>query len=393
MWKLITTTILAFFLAATAATAQQDYSFVTVDSTTYALYEKAAWKELLIYGKDAIANNQDFSYLRLRLGYAAFMTGNYAEALRHYKKVLQEDSYNSTAHYFIYWSRINLNQPELAMAEIKYLSPGMLPGKNTNPAAITGVELEFSYKQTTAASRQNPLYARFGLGNRFGYGVHMQQSIATYQQKISEPLLTAVTNNANININQFEYYNRLLFNLGRGWQLKTAWHYLYTPFNNFKYNNHLVLAGLKYNGNYFDLQADAVLGTLTDTSQQQYNLQLGLYPLGNFNLYSFSTASIRQREGESAFNFRQVLGVKIIKNIWLEGHITAGEFRNLAENDALYVYHAIDPNKSKAGITSYIFLGGTTILQLGYTHEKRQLFGTTTTFQQHSITGGLSWKF
>ena len=125
---------------------------------------------------------------------------------------------------------------------------------------------------------------------------------------------------------------------------------------------------------------------------QQYNLQVGLYPKGNLDLYSFSTAMVRQQEG-TAFNFKQVLGVKVLKNIWLEGNITLGDFHNLAENDALYVYNAIDPNKMKAGVTGIFLLPGNTVFQLGYTYEQRQLFGTTTNFNQHSITGGLSWEF
>lgn len=392
MQKLMITTLLAFFLATLNAAAQKDFSFAAVDSQSYSLYEKAQWKALLSYGKDAISNRQDFLLLRLRIGYAAFMIGNYSESIKHYEVVLKEDSHNTTAHYYIYWSRVNLNQPEIAMAEVKFLSPGMIEDKKLEPATLTNIVFELSSKQTSAVSRKNPLYARLGLGNRFSHRFHMQQSIATYQQKINEPLLTAVTNNGNINISQVEYYNRIMINLNRHWQLKTAYHYINTPFNNFAYHNHLLLFGVKYNGTYFDLQADAIIGKLTDTSTQQYNLQLGLYPLGNLNLYSFSTASLRQQK-ESAFNFRQVIGVKVIKNIWLEGNITIGEFRNLAENDALYVYNAIDINKQKAGLTSYIQLNGKLTVQLGYTYEQRQLFGTTTNFNQHSITGGLSWKF
>jgi len=392
MRKLIITTALAFFLAVLDTKAQQDFSFATVDSQSFALYEKADWKALLNYGKTAIVNNQDFLLLRLRLGYAAFMLTNYSEAIRHYEVVLKEDQYNNTAHYYIYWSRINLNQPEIAMAEVKYLSKGSIEEKKSKPAALTSAALELSYKQTSVTSRKNPFYARVGLGNRFSHGFHMQQSVATYQQKINEPLLTAVTHNNNINIRQVEYYNRLMLNLDRHWQLKAAYHYLHTPFNNFKYNNHLLLVGFKYNGNYFDLQADAILGKLTDTSVRQYNLQLGLYPSGNLDLYSFSTAMVRQQEG-IAFNFKQVLGVKMLKNVWLEGNITLGDFHNLAENDALYVYNAIDPNKMKAGVTGIFLLPGNTVFQLGYTYEQRQLFGTTINFNQHSITGGLSWEF
>ncbi len=392
MQKLIILTMLIFGLDTLDASAQKNFSFAAVDSQSYALYEKAQWKTLLIYGKEAIANNQDFVLLRMRMGYAAFMLGNYSESIKQYEVILKEDTYNTTAHYYIYWSRVNLNQPEMAMAEVKFLTAGMIADKKMKAAALTNAGIELSYKQSSVISRGNSIYARVGLGNRFSHGLHMQQSVATYQQKISEPLLTAVTKNTSININQLEYYNRVMINLNRNWQLKTAYHYIYTPFNNFTYHNHLLLFGVKYNGTYFDIQADAIIGKITDTSTQQYNLQLGLYPLGNLNLYSFSTASLRKQK-ESAFNLRQVIGVKLLKQIWLEGNITIGEFHNYTENDALYVYNAIDINKQKAGITSYISLNEKLTAQLGYTYEQRQLFGTTINFNQHSITGGLSWKF
>ncbi|MBK8496643.1 MAG: hypothetical protein IPL50_17850 [Chitinophagaceae bacterium] len=392
MQKLIILTLLVFLLATPDTRAQTNISFAAADSQSYALYEKAQWKTLLQYGKEAIANGQDFVLLRMRMGYAAFMLGNYSESIKHYEVVLKKDTYNSTAHYYIYWSRVNLNQPEIAMAEVKFLSPGMIGDKNSRAAAFTNAAMEVSLKQASVISRGNPLYFRVALGHRFSHGFHMQQSVATYRQKINEPLLTAVAKNNNININQVEYYNRVMMNLNRNWQLKAAYHYVYTPFNNFIYHNHLLLAGVKYNGTYLNLQADAIIGKITDISTQQYNIQLDLYPLGNLNLYSFSTASLRQQKG-SAFNFRQVIGVKLLKQIWLEGNITIGEFKNYAENDALYVYNSIDINKQKAGLTGYISLNKKLSAQLGYTFEQLQLLGTTSTFNQHSITGGLSWKF
>lgn len=392
MQKLIILTLLIFLLATPDTRAQTNISFAAADSQSYTLYEKAQWKTLLQYGKEAIANGQDFVLLRMRMGYAAFMLGNYSESIKQYEVVLKEDTYNSTAHYYIYWSRVYLNQPEIAMAEVKFLSPGMTGDKNSRAAAFTNAAMEVSLKQSSVKSRGNSMYVRVGLGNRFSHGFHMQQSIATYRQKISEPLLTSVTKNTNITISQVEYYNRVMFNLNRNWQLKAAYHYMYTPFNNFIYHNHLLLAGVKYNGTYLNLQADAIIGKITDISTQQYNIQLDVYPLGNLNLYSFSTASLRQQKG-SAFNFRQVIGVKLLKQIWLEGNITIGEFKNYAENDALYVYNAIDINKQKAGITGYISLNKKLSAQLGYTFEQLQLLGTTSTFNQHSITGGLSWKF
>jgi tetratricopeptide (TPR) repeat protein len=369
--------------------AQDNYTYARTDSVSYDLYQRGDWESLYQYGQQAVAAGQDFVMLRQRMGYAAFMLGNYSASISQYEKVLKEDVYNQAAHYYIYWSRVNLNQPELAMAEIKYMNSAAIPLPQQKASLINAAGLEYSYKKTDITTRGNAGYTRFLLGARLG-NVQMDQSVALYNQTINEPLLTAVNNNSKIAINQPEYYNRVHINLNRHWQLKAAWHYLYTPFNNFRYNNNLLLAGIKYYGSYLDLQADAIIGKLTDTSLQQYNLQLGLYPLGNLKLYSFSTGMIRQQAG-TAFNFKQVLGVQVCPAVWIEGNITAGRFRNLAENDALYVYHAIDPNKSKAGITTYIMLKHF-MVQLGYTNETRELFGTISTYTQQSITGGIIWK-
>ncbi len=356
------------------------------------LFNEANWKALQTYGKENISAGIDFPLLRMRTGYAAFMLNNFSEAIKQYDVVLKNDSYNNIAHYYIYLCRKYLNQHELAAAELKYLSKEVLQQEKLKPVAFTNIGIEVSYKQTDWYARGNPLYTRLNLGNRFSRNFHMQQSVASYKQTISEPLFLAVSNNNNININEVAYYNRLMLNLDSRWQIKGAYHFLYTPFNNFVYYNHLALLGVKYNGNYFDIQADAVVGTLIDSTLQQYNVQLRLYPFGNLNLYSFSTASLRQ-QGQSAFNFRQVLGAKIMKNIWLEGNVTLGTFSNLIENDALYVYNSIDPNKFKGGITTYISLSAKTIVQLGYTYELRELYKQSTTFNQHSFNTAISWKF
>jgi hypothetical protein len=371
--------------------AQNALTYDEVNSKSYTLYEKGAWKDLLAYGKVAIAGGQDFSLLRLRLGYAAFMLTNYSEAIKQYDEVLKNDFYNSTAHYYTRLCRLYLNQPELADTGVKYLVKEVAEQEKLKPLAFTQAGVEISHKQTNARARQNTLYARIDISNRFNWNIHLQQSIATYQQKLSEPLLTAIANNQNISINQFEYYNKLTVNLNRKWQLKGAYHYLRTPFNNYVYNNHLGLFGIKYNSNYIDLQADVILGTVTDSAFQQYNFTAGYYPFGNLNLYGFSTVTIKPVT-QNAFIFKQVIGAKLLNNIWLEGHATVGKFRNLAENDALYLYNAIDPDTFKGGITTYLSLSKKCIAQLGYTFEQRELYKKTNTFNQHSITGGISWK-
>ncbi len=60
-----------------------------VDSTTYQLYVKSAFKSLIQQGKEAIRNNVDFYYLRLRLGEAYYYEQQPLVALQHFKKALE----------------------------------------------------------------------------------------------------------------------------------------------------------------------------------------------------------------------------------------------------------------------------------------------------------------
>jgi len=373
--------------------AQQSTSFEEANTKSYALYEKGDWKALLEYGKEYAAGAPDFILLRLRMGYAAFMLNNFAEALKQYDAVLKKDSYNETAHYYSWRCRKYLNQPELAGAHVKFFSKELLEKEKLSLFAVTKVGSEVSYKSTQLKFRGNGLYARLDIHSRLRTGVHMDHAVSLYNQTIGEPKLLAVVNNNNIAINQKEYYNKTVVNINRHWQLIGAYHYLYTPFNNFIYNSHIGLAGIKYSSYYFAVQADAIFGKMTDTSLQQLNAAFSWYPFGNLNLYSFSTGSFRNRNNRSAFNFKQVLGAKVLKFLWLEGNATLGRFNNYFENDALYVYNAIDPNIFKAGATAYIGISPQLTVQLGYTFEQRELFQSINSFNQHSITGGISCQF
>jgi hypothetical protein len=57
------------------------------------------------------------------------------------------------------------------------------------------------------------------------------------------------------------------------------------------------------------------------------------------------------------------------------------------------VYNSIDKNLSKKGISIYTDVIPGCILQIGYTYEQLQLYKKPTTFNQHSIIGGIKWKF
>jgi hypothetical protein len=284
----------------------------------------------------------------------------------------------------------------LADKHLAFLSAETLEKEKQHSLAFTGVGIETSFKSTDITGRGDTWYNMLQVDNRFGWNVHMSQAISYFNQTIQLPTNgpNGLPGNAPLTvINQVEYYNKLTFNLNNHWQLKGAYHYTNTPINTIIYQNHSGLIGIKYSGNYFDVQADGIFSKMYDSTISQFDFQLGYYPLGNQKLYGISTAIYRNRNTGSGFNFRQVVGGQVAKKIWLEGNITIGSFQDLFENDALYLYNAVDKNNYKAGVMGYFSIGQRCIFELGYTSEQRVLFGKTTTFNQNSITGGLKWKF
>jgi hypothetical protein len=384
--------IIFFLLSALAFHGKaQTGGYEEVNNKSFALYEKGAWTELLTYGKEAVRNGQDFLYLRLRLGYAAFKMANYGEALRQYEAALHQDSHNEAAHEYVRLCRIFLNQPSMADAERPRLSDAAKKeaGKSF---AVTDAGLETSYKTTDVLQRQDALYTRVELRARLGWKWSTRQAVAYYGQNISATQYSSVKNNNNIQIGQWEYYGQLSRALGRHFEAKGAYHFLYTPFNNYIYNNHVGQLALKYYGSNWEAQVAGSYARLTDSTLQQFDAQMTWYPMGNLNMYIIGSATWNSTDNGYSCG-HAVVGGRVWKNLWLEGNITLGSFRNLIENDAVYVYHAIDANRSKMGATAY-YTFGRILLHAGYTYEARLLAGHNNyIFHQHSITGGLSWKF
>lgn len=373
------------------AMAQPGMDFPTVDAQSLALFQKGDWKGLAGYGRQALAAGVDYLNLRLRLGYAAFASGDYATAIVHYEKALGFDSYNETARYHIHYARRYLGQHEIATAEAERLPSELLRREGLLTPGVTLIGAEFSYKSSLVDIRNNPAYGHLTLGHRVSPRLHLQHAITNYSQRISEPLLTGLANNTNIIIGQTGFWNRAAFNIDRRWQAVAAYQYQNSAFGSLVYHHHVLMLGGKYYGSRVALQGDVVLARMLDTGLVQAELTLHAYPLGNQNLYGLTTLTARNASG-SPFLVRQVLGAKVSKGAWLEAYATIGSFRNYAEADGLYLYNAIDTDRFKAGASAYIQLPRSILLQLGYTFENRQLYGRTTTFFQHSFTGGITWR-
>jgi hypothetical protein len=369
--------------------AQVKETTAEVDIHSLNLYNAAQWKELMAYGREKLSAGIDFPLLRMRTGYAAFMLGNYGQSLAQYKKVLDADPTNSIALYYVYLDNLYLTNTTAARYYARKLMPETKAAEKIHSFRFSGVDGEFGYKMPQNNMRGNATYGRIGFGLQLGYRLELQQSGAVFNQQLNEPLLLRVINNRNINNNQKEYYAKLTFGLSGRTALLGGYHYIYTPFNNLVYNNHLVFGGIKYSSPFVQVKAMAAFGNMTDTSYSQFDLTVSTYPLGNTRLYTIS----RMAYGD-AFTFSQVLGYRIAKPLWLEANITLGHYNNLLENDALYVFNDIDRKQFKAGGSLYLSFAKKGLFSVNYTFDQKlQYGGLNKSFYQNSLNTAISWKF
>lgn len=385
--------IACFSLLYIGSHAQSHQQTEEADARSLALYNSAQWKALVIYGNEKLTANIDFPLLRMRTGYAAFMLGNYSMSLTQYKKVAEADPDNKLALYYVYLNNLYLNNTTAARYYAEMMPAETRVSEKIEKYKLSGLETEISSKTPSDTIRKNALYARLGLNLQLGYRFELQQSVALYNQTINEPGINPpgfsyVNNPQRINIQQKEYYAKLIYAVDGNVSLIGGFHYLYTPFNNLVYNNTLVFGGIKYATPYVHFDAKAYLGNISDSSSNQFEAAVTAYPLGNTRLYSISKAAYNK-----SFVFSQVAGFGISKSVWLEGNITLGNFYNLFENDGLYVYNDIDQKNFKAGGSIYASLSKNLVFSANYTFEQKTRFKTTRTFNQNSITGGLSWRF
>jgi hypothetical protein len=325
----------------------------------------------------------------MRTGYAAFILGNYGQSLKQYQKVLDADPSNSIALYYAYLDNLYLNNATASRYYAGKLPAETKLSEKLSGFGLSGIETEFSYKMPTDTFRKNGQYARVGVNLHLGYKLELQQSVAMYNQTINEPALLSIANNRHINVDQKEYYGKLVFAPTGSVSVMGGVHYFYTPYNNKVYNNNIVFAGVKYTTPFVHVKAMANFGHITDSTYNQYDIALSVFPMGNTRIYSITRAAYGDR-----FTLSEVAGFRPAKNIWVEGNVTLGHFNNLLENDALYVYNDIDEKQFKAGVSLYALLTKKLMLSMNYTFEQKLKFFTRAQyFYQYSITGGLTWKF
>jgi len=378
-------------MAFTMFAKAQVETYNAADSATAALYNRADWRQLIISANRSLQNGSDFPILRLRLGYAYFMTGNYGGALIQYNKVIKSDSYNQTARYYAYLCHKYLNQDLYANRQTAYFD-SLTISKRSKNFHLVSAAFEESFKLINDDDRGNASYTRFGLGIEATKKLEFDQSVSFFKQYIYLP--RERERRHEFEDDQTEYYASLSYALKDNISIIGAYHYLYTTFRRSFNNSNVFMGGVNYTNPYFAVQADINIAHVMEDHFVQYNMQGMLYPFGNLDFYTISRLAYHHQNINSNFwIFSQAIGFKAIKNVWLETAGTFGDQENYIDANALYVYNTYDNTRLKIGETAFWQVYKNATLQINYTFEKKQEALEIPTYNQHGFTLGIIWKF
>ncbi len=222
--------------------------------------------------------------------------------------------------------------------------------------------------------------------------------------------------------------------LGKGFILTPAFHFLYIKYNTIQLNseltefphypgdpvpeiratytldnldtsyyNYVVSLAINKNICLFDFGLFGTFSNLNNNNQYQAGATIGFYPKGNLDVYSLTNLVLAWEDGDTRFGFEELMGVKAMKKLWVEGSVFFGEMINYNEKNAYVVYNSGDKMKLRAGMNIIVPLSEKFEISVRYQYfinegswfrldenYESQIFSTE--YQNHTIIGGLAWK-
>lgn len=390
MFRLINFTLIV--LMHHIAYAQNSNDFAYYNNETYRLYTELDWTNLKRVGKDAIENGHDFYYLRMRLGIAFYQTGNYVSAARQFKKALDFYPESADARNYLYSCYEFLGRIHESRAFYNVT--------NEKSKFIRSVYLEPGYKFSDAISPTRDVrYMFIGMNHEFGRRVTLFHGY----QRLGADFVTLFAGNGGIgpgsgtfeypySIFQNEYYVSMTWLVSKGFHLVPAYHFQYVYGNGFSGTNQAFsfqlikwLGRVKLYGGYS-------FAKINREHQQQAELGLLYYPLGNANIFlQFQGTGHTENSTNNFISFNK-LGLKVLSKTWLEGFGSVGDMNNFLEMNGYVMYNQLDTITSKwgVGINQYI---GKSLIFLQYVHENKIEYTTRADFIHRSVIMGLNLTF
>lgn len=383
--------IILLFLFRISLNAQNNKDYNYIDSLTYSYYNSGNWNNLIKLGREAIAKDIDYKYLRQRIGYASFVQGNYSEAKFNFEKALQFDSFDQFTLEYLYYSYLNTGKEEYAGSIEKKLDSELrksLSIKSFIP--VDGIDFEYSYKFAGTVSRSDPQFIRLGISTRIGYRLSLYQSVSGYKQVISTFQNWRVRENP---YNQSEYFALLKWNPSHNLLIKGGYHFVNTNSAATSTFGNMFVGSVSTDFKWYSFEATGSVFIKGTENVYQAGGKAGFLLPGRSNITLATTLSGLYHQNSSQLIFNQMAGIKLVKKIWLEGNVTFGKMEDYNDYCGLYLYNSYDPMVFRSGATMIFYAWNKVSLWANYAYEKKEyLENNSFHYNQFSFTGGIKWK-
>jgi hypothetical protein len=410
------------------------------ESLTLRLYNEQKWDSLLIVGEEAIQKGYDYYYMRVRVGEAAFYKQRYVRASLHLEKARIFNAADEYATRLLYKSYQYSGRTEDAQWLLMKLSPEFAKSLGrvdkgpqlyleTGPAFTNHVEQFDKNRQTgpgiysEAYLNRNSQYLLTGAYFPVGYrmGVNAAFGLMNFNKNRRVDITFVDSLSGDYSVLQLEAYISPSFNITRRIKISPAFRLVNVSLENpltsddplvqtfigppgsFNYNDYAYGGELSYSapswaltGGVWSLQVDKL-------ELIQATGSLFFRPLGNLNLYSLTTVSLKSSQSINEYIVYQMLGGKIYHKLWGEAFMSWGDLSGTAEHNLQIIYNSIDKVTTRIGSRLIISVSDYLSFSLRYqvffregtelffpVDQPGQIFSYNYTNQ--SITGGIKWK-
>ncbi len=133
--------------------ASAKLDFATVDMLTYRCYQEQKWDSVIAVGKQALRQDIDYYYLRVRMGISYYRKSEYLPAIAHLEKARQFNSGDPVAGNYLYRAYCLTNRNEEALL----LRASMPAGDRDTTGSETGIVEQVHFESGyTLSSDRNP---------------------------------------------------------------------------------------------------------------------------------------------------------------------------------------------------------------------------------------------
>lgn len=428
------------------AFSQTTLTYQSADSVTYAQFINKDYKALLHTAKQALRNDIDFYFLRMRLGISYYEKKNYEAALTHFKKANNMNPADTLAQEYLYYSLLFTNRKEDAYDLAETFSEALQQKIHFKLFNAKDIASTFQSVSISGGSGYNT-NINDNKDNVYADTLFVENTLQgeTYLGNIS--LQNKITNRLNV-YNSFSYFNvkslgivhsalndtstkytnnSYQYNLGMSYRFKNqllvggTFGYFKEESNYFSasldtssfrimYSNnpfeHIAYSGTLYSFyrfKKFEFSLSASIANLSDSIQYQGEGTLAFYPLGNQNLYSVSSIAFIQNGSKQNFIFNQRIGGRITKWLWAEAHASYGNHQNFLPSNGFISYNTVEPIQFTAGANLSYKIGKLNIIP-AYTLQQKESSYMQRNIQQqtsfisnnyfnHLLTTTLKWNF